>query len=157
MYSVSYLVQTLHDILGTNGTIELVNYEKGHLQQWEVNHSCDYVQIKSTHFDTEEGCDILSIGNLHYSGNATVDTIVSGSFNVTFRSNSSDSRFGLKLYWSCISMKQRIRVHRPLTRAKYWIQNWIKNYNAVPTSDDPPLMTQHMKMKDMYNSNGKSL
>ena len=105
MYAVSYLVQTLFDILGTNGTIELVNYEKGHLQQWEVNHSCDYVQIKSTQFDTEESCDILSIGTLHYSGNGTVDTIVSGSFNVTFRSNSSATNTGFKLQWSCNSMK----------------------------------------------------
>jgi len=104
VHCVSYLVKTLYYIIGTNGTIELVNYEKLHLQQWEVNPSCDYVKIKSTHFDTEECCDILSIGELHYSGNGTVDTIVSGSFNVSFRSNSSSTN-GFKLQWSCVSMK----------------------------------------------------
>ena len=84
----------------------MVTYENFDLQHWAVNPSCNYVQIVSTHFDTEEGADILSIGNLQYSGNATVDTIVTGPFYVTFRSNSSVTETGFKLEWSCASTRK---------------------------------------------------
>ena len=102
-YSVKYYANSKYFPLGgTNGIIELLEYENDHNQEWRVESECDQVHIVSNLFHTEGVFDHVTIEGVEYSGEfVEIDQIVGTAFSVVFSSDGSITHTGFSLAWSC--------------------------------------------------------
>ena len=83
--------------------IECLNYKNDEHLNWDVDVECDKVRITSTIFNTEECCDFVIIDKSAYSGTARIDQIIEKRrFKVSFNSDSTETRKGFSLTWSCV-------------------------------------------------------
>jgi len=103
---------------GTDGIIELKDYENNNDRLWVVESDCHQVRIVSTYFDTQHNYDYVIIDDHEGSGefdsdsgysgddqltagNTEIDQVVGQKFNVSFLSDGSISGSGFVLEWSC--------------------------------------------------------
>ena len=87
--------------VGTNGTIELLDYENNYNQFWNVRADCEQVNIVSTLFETQNGYDLVRVDGIQYSGSMLVDLVLPSSFIVSFVSDEWTTGSGFSLDWKC--------------------------------------------------------
>ena len=87
---------------GSEGVIQLSEYENNHDITWTIDSVCYDIHIFSTSFDTESTYDEVTIGDSTFSGSdVEVDLIMPGTFDVRFTSDGSVTQTGFVLFWSC--------------------------------------------------------
>ena len=113
---ILYLDTGSNDVQNS-GTIEHRDYGNSENEIWHVNPSCEEVRVVSTHLSTEYRYDFVNVDGTGYSGHASVDQIVRGSFQIKFTSDVSDTgrsfgaETGFTLTWQCLGKTLIISQH----------------------------------------------
>jgi len=101
----NFLTFVLQILLLGNGTISLLNYSNNFNAEWHVHAECEYVQIQSDLFKTQEGFDIVTISDAsmekQFSGKEDINDVLLGNFSIRFVSNGYYTDDGFVLVWEC--------------------------------------------------------
>jgi len=95
LYQISIFI-----ILGA-GFINHKKYANDEVKFWKVESNCESVHIFSKIFKTEREFDQVGINGKPYSGKIAINEVIPSNFTVSFKSDSSSTKFGFKLEWRC--------------------------------------------------------
>ena len=133
--TVTQETHSVNVLEGVEGSVVLENYANSAEHSWMVESDCETVLLESEYMQLEHGYDFVIIAGQEYTGSAVISTILPGSFEILFTSDSSVTADGFRFNWRCAENDVNGTSDNSGSEGTISLLNYPNNYQEQWTID----------------------